>query len=101
MLWLPLVTVKLWETEEAGFQLALPAWSALIVQVPIATRVTLVPLVPPVVHTAPVVEVKLTASPEVAVALTVTGPSSRRLVASAPKEMLWLPWVTVKLWETE
>lgn len=51
-------------------QLALPACEALIVQVPTAARVT----VPPeTLHTAAVVEAKVTARPEVAVALTGKG----------------------------
>ena len=47
--------------------MALPGWSALIVQVPVVTSVTVEPLT---VQTAGVVELKVTARPEEAVALT-------------------------------
>ncbi len=50
--------MKLWGTWGAGFQVALPAWLALMVQVPVVSSVT---LVPETVHTAVVAEVKLTA----------------------------------------
>ena len=53
----------------AAFQFALPAWLALIVQVPTVTKVT---VVPETVQTPVVAEVKLTVRPEEAVALTVT-----------------------------
>ena len=49
----------------------LPAWLALIVQVPTVTNVT---VVPETVQMPVVAEVKVTARPEVAVALRVTGP---------------------------
>jgi hypothetical protein len=47
------------------------------------------PAVPPEVHTEGVVVVKLTASPDEAVALTVTGESARVSLANAPKVMVW------------
>jgi hypothetical protein len=50
--------------------LVLPAWEALIVQVPAATRVT---VEPDTVHTAVVADAKVTAKPEEAVALGVNG----------------------------
>ena len=52
--------------------MALPPWLALIEQMPAETSVTELPLT---VHTPVVVEVKLTARPEVAVAVSVTGPA--------------------------
>ena len=55
----------------AAFQLALPAWLALIVQVPTATNVT---VVPETVQMLVVAEVKATVRPEEAVALRVIGP---------------------------
>jgi hypothetical protein len=47
------------------------------------------PAVPPEVHTEGVLELKLTASPDEAVALTVTGESARVSLANAPKVMVW------------
>jgi hypothetical protein len=58
------------------------------------------PAVPPEVHTEGVVVVKLTASLDEAVALAVTGDSARVLLASAPKEMVWDAWNTLKLCST-
>jgi hypothetical protein len=49
MVWLPCVTWKLWFTGVAAAQLALPACAALIVHVPTAASVT---VVPDTVHTA-------------------------------------------------
>jgi hypothetical protein len=48
---------------------ALPAWSALIEQVPDVTKVSVPPLV--MVHTPVVVELKATVSPDVEVAVSV------------------------------
>ena len=78
--------------------MVLPAWVAWTVQVPVATSVT---VVPETVHTGVVCELKLTARPELAVALTVNGtlPASVRF-AIAPKVMVWLLGVTWKLWLT-
>jgi hypothetical protein len=70
IVWLSCVTEKLWLTGVAAAQLELPGCVALIVQVPAATIVT---VDPDKVQTAVVVEAKVTASPEVAVALTVKG----------------------------
>ncbi len=78
----------------AGFQVALPAWFAVMVQVPVVRSVT---LVPETVHTAAVVELKLTARPEEAVAPMVTGESARVLLARAPKVMVWSPLLMVKV----
>jgi hypothetical protein len=94
MAWLPCVTLKLCVTGVAAAQLALPACEALIVQVPTATSVT---VAPDTVQTVVVVEVKLTARPEDAVALTVNGAVPKGSVESVPKVMVWLPCVTVKL----
>ncbi len=65
----------------------LPAWLAVIEQEPVVSSVT---LLPDTVHTVPVVEAKLTLSPELAVAVSVTGLWIRVLSASAPKLMVWL-----------
>jgi hypothetical protein len=65
---------------------ALPAWSAWIVHVPVVSNVT---DVPDTVHTDGVVDEKVTASPDDAVALTVTGEAARVTFASAPKLIVW------------
>jgi hypothetical protein len=70
MVWLYCVTWKLWFTGVAGIQSVLPACVAWIVQVPVASRVTVVPETP---HILVVCELKLTVRPELAVALTVNG----------------------------
>ena len=62
--------------------MALPAWAARMMQVPVATKVTLVPAT---VHTGVVSEEKLTANPDDAVALTVNGDAVNARSASAPK----------------
>ena len=69
----PPVMPKLCVTCAAGRNVALPPWLALIVQVPVVTMVT---LLPETVHTLNVVELNVTVSPELAVAVngTVAGP---------------------------
>ena len=69
MVWLPLLTAKLWLTGVAADQLLLPAWEAVIEQVPVLTKVRTPPEVE--VQTVGVVEAKLTGRPEVAVAVRV------------------------------
>ena len=64
------VTWKLWLTGVAAAKLALPACVAWIVQVPVATSVT---VEPDTMQTGVVCELKLTASPDDADALTVNG----------------------------
>jgi hypothetical protein len=68
-----------------------------MVHVPTAASVT---VVPDTVHTDVVCEAKLTASPELAVALTVKGAVPIGSFASVPKAIVWLAWVTEKLWLT-
>jgi hypothetical protein len=77
--------------------LALPVCVAWIVQVPAAISVT---VVPDTVHTAVVRELKLTASPELAVALAANGALPNGWFESDPKVIVWLAAVTVKLWLT-
>src|SRR3954468_1727097 len=60
-----LVTVKERVTVGAAFQSSLPAWLASIVQVPCASRVTVVPTTE---HTSGVSDVKLTGRPDEALA---------------------------------
>ena len=57
----------------------------MIVQVP---TVRIVTVEPDTVHTGAVADVKVTGSPDVAVAVTVNGGSPKDLVASAPNEMV-------------
>jgi hypothetical protein len=91
MVWVPAVTWKLWLTGTAAAQLAFPACVAWMVQAPMATSVT---VAPDTVQTAVVVEEKLTASPDDALALTPNGALPNAWFESAPKVMLWLPGVT-------
>jgi hypothetical protein len=71
--------------------LALPACAARIVQVPVATKVT---LVPETVHTGVVSEEKLTGNPDDAVALTVNGEAASVRSASAVKLIVCSAGVT-------
>ena len=63
-------TVKVLETVAAGAYVALPAWSASTVQLPRASKLSVLPLT---LQTAGVRELKLTARPEVDVAVNVMG----------------------------
>ena len=65
-----------------------------MVQVPTATRVTVVPVI---LQMEAVVEVKVTGSPEDAVAVGVKGALPSARLARLPNAMVWLPGVTVKL----
>ena len=78
----------------------LPPWSALTVQVPVATRVIVAPLVPPEVHFVGVVVVNVTERSELAVALTETGDWLSLRLASAPKEIVWLAFCAATLANT-
>jgi hypothetical protein len=97
MVWLALATVKLCVTWGAAPYVALPDWSAAIVHVPAATIVT---VFPETVQTAVVSELKVTVSPELAVADTVNGGSPKFFPGSAPNVIVWLCVPTVKLRET-
>ena len=68
-----------------GKVIGVAACVAWIVQVPSATRVT---VAPDTVQTADVVEAKLTARPEEAVALTVNGGAPKGWLDNAPKVMV-------------
>ena len=63
-------------------------------QVPAETRVTGVPLT---VQTGVVVEAKLTARPELAVAVSVTGPLPKAMAAGCPNVRVCAACVTLKL----
>ena len=80
--------------------MALPAWLAWTVHVPVVRKVIVAVLMAPEVHTKGVVVVKVTVSPDEAVARTVTGDCARVLLASVPKMIVWLALDTVKLWLT-
>jgi hypothetical protein len=85
MVWVPWVTEKLRLTDAAAAQLVLPAWLAVIVQVPTAIGVTVVPVT---VHTPVVDAVKLTVSPELEVAFTMKAPALRARLPRAAKVMV-------------
>ena len=71
-----------------------PDWLASITQDPVVSSVT---VFPDTVQTFVVVEEKLTVSPELAVALTVMGEALSGWFDKAPKVMVWLALVTMKL----
>jgi hypothetical protein len=79
-------TAKDWvTTAEAAYRPYSPA-TALMVHVPVARTVTVAPLT---VHTAVVVDEKVTGPPELAVAVTAKGASFRALDARAPNVTVW------------
>ena len=75
----------------------LPAWSPFRVQVPAETSVIVVPFTPPAVHTAGVVEVIVTGSPDVEVAVIETEEVASVWVPGETIETVWCTNVTVKL----
>ena len=80
--------------------MALPAWVAWIVQVPVVTNVTEVPFVPPVVQTPVVRELKLTGRLEDAVAATVIGDSLKARSGGWANVIAWVAFATVNGWST-
>jgi hypothetical protein len=74
--------------------LALPAWLAAIEQEPSARTVTVLPAT---VQTEVVVEAKLTANPELAVAPIVNGATPKLTLLSAPNVIVCDAAFTVKL----
>ncbi len=64
------------------------------------TRVSVAPFVPPAVHTAGVVEVKLTASADDAVAATTNGGCAAVRSIRAAKVIVWSTFETAKLAST-
>jgi hypothetical protein len=88
------LTVKFCCTDGAGLYVPLPAWSACTVHVPAASNVTDEPAT---VHTAGVVDEKVTASPDDAVALTVTGDCNNVLFANAANVIVCDALLTEKL----
>ena len=70
----------------------------MIEQVPGADGVSIEPLT---VQMPVVFEAKLTARPELAVAVKVNGEAGSVTAAGVPKVIVWDAWFTVKLWLTE
>jgi len=97
IVWLALFTEKLCATCGAALYVAFPAWSALIVHVPTARTVT---LVPETLQVPGVAVVKATARLELAEAEIAKGASPKFLFASALKVIVWLAFDTVKGCET-
>src|SRR5580704_12721921 len=77
--------VKDWVTAVAAAKLALPAWLAVIEHVPAAMMVT---VLPDTVQIDGVVEVNVTANPELAVALRVNGAAPSVTLLSAPNDIV-------------
>ena len=95
MVWPTNVTLNVCVTVGlAAFQSALPAWLAVIEQVPTESRVTEEPAT---VQTAREFEAKVTVRPELAVAEMATGESTIVWLANAPKVIVWFPLAMVKL----
>ena len=72
----------------------LPAWLAVIEQVPAVTSVTVAPAT---VQTPDVVDAKLTGRPELLVALRATGPEPSAALPSGPNVIDCVPAVTLKV----
>jgi hypothetical protein len=89
--------VKERETVEAAAKLALPAWEAVMVQVPAATSVSVVPLLPVVVQMEVVDEEKETVRPEDAVAERGSTLIPKVLLAREAKVMAWVAVVMVSV----
>src|SRR6185295_10016852 len=88
MVWSCLVTANDCCTCDAGFQLASPAWLALMTQVPAPMNDTVEPAI---VHTvlAEASMVNVTVSPEVAVAVTVyVGPPTLALAGAVEVKLI-------------
>src|SRR2546428_918797 len=79
-------------TSGAGLKLLLPAWEAVIVRLPAAARVT---VLPETVQWP--VAAKLTARPDEAVAVTVNGGSLAVLSASGLKVIVWSPFAMLNV----
>src|SRR5437879_5074537 len=92
MLWAALATVKLRITSCAAPKVAFPPWLAVMEQVPAAITVR---VVPETVHTGVVVDAKVTARPELAVAERVDGATPKVTPLNALKVIVCEDW-TVK-----
>jgi hypothetical protein len=91
------LTVKLCATGVAAPWLASPAWLAVIEHPPPATIVTVLPVT---VQTCVVLETKLTASPELAVAAMLNGDTPYVTSLNAPNATVCDAELTVKLCAT-
>jgi len=87
-------TTKLSETAVAGAKLVLPAWVAVMPQVPSVRRVT---VLPEAEHAEGVVEAKLTGKPDDAVAFKLTGVALKVWLGIGAKVMVCASPLTVKL----
>ena len=90
------VTMKLCVTGVAAAKAESPPWLAVIEQVPTATIIT---VLPETVQTEDVYA-KLTASPELAVALSENGETPRLSILTGPKVIVCGAGLTVKLCDT-
>ena len=90
-------TANVRDTIGAAEKVTLPTCLASIVQLPADTSVSAVPLT---VHTAGVVDVRLTSRPDVAVAAKAGGAVPKVWLAGAVKLMVCSAWLTAKLRET-
>ncbi len=79
-------TVNVCVTGVAGAYVELPAWLALMEQVPSPESVT---VTPETLQTAVLMEPNATGNPELALALKLKGAAPRISVASVPKVMVW------------
>ena len=78
-----------------------PAWLAVMVQTPLFWMVMVLPSAPLAVQTAGVVELKVTARPELTVALAVVLPPTLTEFGTKAKERtVWLPLAAVMFWVT-
>ena len=96
-----LVTTKLRVTVGAASCTSSPGCAARTVHVPPATRVIVVPLVPPAVQTLGVVVVNVTARFDDAVAATTIGVWSTRTLGSAANVMVCGVLCTPSVWLTD
>ena len=85
-------------SDSAAAKTALPAWLAVTVQVPAASRLKLLPLT---LHTAGVAETSVTARPELAVATSAAGVLPRVWGAGASKRRVCAAGSTVKATATD
>ena len=90
-------TAKLWLTGVAAKYVVFPDCEAVMVQLPAAIKVIVVPLI---VHTVGVVDANSTDSPEVEVAASAGGATPMVCVVAAAKLMVCAACTTVKFWLT-
>src|SRR5713101_8243971 len=92
IVWSPFAMLNVRATSDAGLKLLFPPWDAVIVQLPAAVRVTVLP------ETVQLpVAAKLTARPEEAVAVTVNGGSLAVLSPSGLNVIVWSAFAIVNV----